>query len=301
MIVNRETSTAKNTPKRSALKKHSFLLRCFLFALPSIAGLITFYVFPYLRMLYMSMQKSSFSGEFAGLHHYIQLFKNELFRMSLLNAFRFALVSTVLVVFISLFVTLLLMRLPKRLQWFRHFFLFPILAPSVAMIMIWRTMFGDVELVNSLIAGIENGFKAMLPIYALFIWKNAGYCIILLLAAISRIPKTVVEAADLDGATGFGRLRHITIPLISPVLFFTAILMTLFSLRIFRESSLYYQTAFPPDAVYSVSYFINNHFNRLDYQRLSAASVIFSLIVLVVVSVGYRFDRLFAKSSGGDE
>jgi len=148
---------------------------------------------------------------------------------------------------------------------------------------------------------LDNEFKALLPLYALFIWKNAGYCIILLLAAISRIPKSVAEAADLDGASGFRRLWYITIPLISPVLFFASVLMSLFSLRIFRESSLYYQTAFPPDAVYSISYFINNHFNRLDYQRLSAASVIFSLAVLVVVSIGYRFDKLFTNSSGGDE
>jgi len=289
----------KTSPAANLFKRHSFLLRCFLFALPSLAGLLAFYVVPYLRMLYMSMQTSSFGGEFAGLYHYIQLFQNELFRMALGNAFLFALISTVLAVFLSLLVTLLLIRLPQRWQWFRHVFLFPILAPSVAMILIWRAMFGDVQLVNSLIAGLENGFKALLPLYALFIWKNAGYCIILLLAAISRIPKSVVEAADLDGASGFQRLRHITLPLISPVLFFTAILMTLFSLRIFRESALYYQTAFPPDAVYSISYFINNHFNRLDYQRLSAASVIFSLIVLLVVSVGYRFDKLFAQSSGG--
>ena len=249
----------------------------------------------------MSFQKSSFDAEFVGLHHYGELLKNELFRMSLGNALLFALVATVLAVGFSLLITLFLMKLPVRLQGLRYAFLFPLLAPSVAMIMIWRTMFGDVQLVNSLIAGLNNGFKAMLPLYVLFIWKNAGYCIILLLAAIARIPKSVVEAADLDGATGLQRLRYITIPLISPVLFFTAILMTLFSLRIFRESSLYYQTAFPPDAVYSVSYFINNHFNRMDYQRLSAAAVVFSLVVLIVVSVGYRFDKVFEKAMGGDE
>jgi len=282
-------------------KKYSFQIRCFLLAVPSLLGLMLFYVFPYVRMLFMSFQKGSFNPEFVGLYHYGELLKNELFRMSLKNALLFAGLATLLTVLFALMITLLLMRLPKRLQGVRYAFLFPLLAPSVAMIMIWRAMFGDVQIVNTLIVGLDSGFKALLPIYSLFIWKNAGYCIILLLAAISRIPQSVVEAADLDGATGFQRLRHITIPLISPVLFFTAILMTLFSLRIFRESSLYYQTAFPPDDVYSVSYFINNHFQRLDYQRLSAAAVIFSLVVLIVVSVGYRFDKVFEKATGGDE
>ena len=184
----------RTTHSANPFKRHAFLLRCVLFALPSLTGLLMFYVFPYMRMLYMSMQTSSFGGEFAGLHHYIQLFRNGLFRMSLYNAFRFAVVSTSLSVVLSLLVTLLLIRLPKRLRWFRHVFLFPILAPSVAMILIWRTMFGDADLVKSLIAGLDNEFKALLPLYALFIWKNAGYCIILLLAAISRIPKSVAEA-----------------------------------------------------------------------------------------------------------
>jgi len=283
------------------LKKNLFKLRFFLLAAPSIAGVFLFFVYPYIKMLYYSMQKSNFELEFAGLSHYISVFKNSLFQMALRNSLLFAAGATAAAVVLSLIITLLLLSLPKKLYWLRYSFLFPILAPSVGIILVWRVIFGDTNLVNALIKGIDNGFLAVLPIFALFLWKNMGYCVILLAAAVARLPKSVGEAAELDGASGIKKHFYITVPLISPTLFFTVILMLMFSLRIFRESYLYFQTDYPPDAVYTVPYFINNHFNRLDYQRLSAAAVIFSLFILVIISAGYCIDKILSRAAGGDE
>lgn len=286
----------KGVKRRSRL---SYRARCAALALPSLLGVAMFYVVPYGNMLYLSLLESNFSRKFVGLRNYIGVFQNKLFQLALANSFLFTVLATLLAVALALTLSLLLFSLASdRLRnVLRYAFITPMLLPTAGIVIIWRVLFADENLTQTLLQGLENGWRAVLPVLTLFIWKNTGYCLILISAAIGRLSPSVMEAAKLDGAGGFRIHRYMTIPLIRPTLFFCANLIVLYSFRIFKESYLYYETAFPPDSVYTVPYFINNHFLRLDYQRSAAAAVLFSAVVLILVLVGFRLDRSAIQDS----
>ena len=132
-----------------------------------------------------------------------------------------------------------------------------------------------------------------MPIYALFIWKYIGICIILLTAALTTIDREVYEAAKIDGAKIGTIYRKITVPMIAPTIFFTVLLSIVNSFKIFKESYLYYGNKYPPNHSYTLQYYMNNNFLKFDYQALATSSILTSLLVLVIVVLGLRIQRRF--------
>ena len=144
-------------------------------------------------------------------------------------------------------------------------FIFPMLVPTASVVVVWRTLF--------------DGSESVWPVYLLFIYKNIGLLIILLSAAFSTLEGDIYEAARLDGAHGFALHRKITLPLISPTLLFTVLIGVVYSFKVFRESYLYFGTSYPPDHSYTLQYYMNNQFLKLNYQSMAAASVMITLLL----------------------
>ena len=124
-------------------------------------------------------------------------------------------------------------------------------------------------------------------------WKNAGYNLILLTAALSMIPREISEAASLDGARGLSKLTRITLPMIAPALFFSGVMSVMQSLRVFKETYLLYG-AYPDPSIYLVQHYMNNHFAKLNYQNLTAGAIFFALLVGAVVALYYWLERRWA-------
>jgi len=159
-------------------------------------------------------------------------------------------------------------------------FFLPVLLPSASFVMFWQAYLNDIQPFNSLVL--------------FYIWKYAGLNIMLILTALCTVPKELIEAADIDGAGKFKKIRKILLPMISPTLFFTFILSIVNSLKIFRESYLLYG-AYPDENVYMLQNYLNNHFAKLNYQNISTASIFFALAVYTVVAGLFVVERRISE------
>ena len=152
--------------------------------------------------------------------------------------------------------------------------------PTASIVLVWKIIFPEISTV--------------IPIYLLFIWKNVGICVILMTAAFLSIDKCVFEAAKLDGASDFALHTRITILGIFPTLLFCNMLSIVNSFKIYKESYLLYGTNYPPNHSYTLQYYMNNHFLKLDYQKLSTSAVLTSVLVFVIVVVGLKIQRRYS-------
>lgn len=269
------------TAKRSSKFHLSFGTKCILCLVPSLLGLLLFYILPYLRVLYYSLINNQFKRDFVGLKNYQDAIQNEYFRLAFRNSLQLILVCVPLLLLLAILVSLGLTFLLKRLKLVRVVFILPMLLPTASVVLFFRQVFGSVE--NEL------------PLYLLFIWKNIGICIILLTAALTTIEEDIYEAARLDGAGGFSLHLHITLPLLLPTISFSTLMTIVNSFKIFRESYLYYGGNYPPSYGYTLQYYMNNNFLKFDYQALASSSVLTSFLVAAIVILFLLWERRYQR------
>lgn len=254
--------------------------RLTLLALPFIAGFLLFYLIPWLGAIRYSFVESAFDQRFVGLDNYAATLSNRYFRLSVLNTLILIALGVPILVAASLGLALLVERLGNELPVLRAALILPMLLPSSAVANVFSTL------------PLEEPRVALL---ALYVWKNAGFMMLIFVAALSVIPREVNEAALLDGAGQARRLLSITLPLIAGAVLFATILAVAYDLRLFREAYLLYG-AYPDERVYLTQHYINNHFYKLNYQRLTTASTLFMAALAVLVGCGVRMAGRF---SGG--
>ncbi|MEG1844605.1 MAG: sugar ABC transporter permease [Clostridia bacterium] len=269
------------------MRKYAFAL-----SLPFICGFLLFYVMPFFYSIYYSVIESAFSDAFVGPDNYVSVFSNKYYRLALTNTLEFTLIGVPMLVLLSLVLALMLHGLGGGHGTLRGAFILPMLLPTASVIPIVSQVFGNRGGAYLTLKGLGLGASQLvrLPIYLLYFWKNAGFNVILIMAALMMIPKVIYEAAALDGACGFRRFRSITLPLIGPTLFFVMVLSVVQSLRVFKEAYLLYG-AYPDPSIYLVQHYMNNHFYKLNYQNLTSGAIMFALIVYLLVAIGYRFER----------
>ncbi len=118
---------------------------------------------------------------------------------------------------------------------------------------------------------------------------------ILFLAALNNIPKDLLEMAELEGASSLYRMLHIKLRYLSPTILFVTILSLINSFKLFRE--VYLLTGdYPYESLYLLQHFMNNTFSSLDYQKLSAAAILMSIVMIVIIGLLYIAENRF----GGD-
>lgn len=250
----------------------SFHKKSKLCLVPSLIGILIFYLVPFIRVLYYSFIKSQFKKDFVGLQNYKDVLSNEYFQLALKNTVLLIIIAVPLILLFALLLSIVLVTTTKWLHRTRFAFVMPMVLPAAGVITIWKMVFAP--------------FDSAIPIYMLFFWKNTGILIIILTAAFSTIERQVIEAAELDGVSSFQKHRYITVPLIFPTILFSALLSIVNSFKIFRESYLYYASNYPPNHSYTLQYYMNNHFLKLNYQNLSVGAVITCMVILVIIGLG---------------
>lgn len=255
--------------------------KCKLCLLPSLIGTAVFFVLPYIRMLYYSVIDNQFRRNFVWFDNYIDTLTNVYFLLALKNSLLLIVICVPLLILLALAISLALSYGIKWVRKTRAAFVLPMVIPTASVVLIWRSVFA------------EN--TTVLPIYLLFIWKNIGICIVLMTAAFTAIESSIFEAARLDGAGTFALHTKITIPMIMPTVVFTALLSIVNSFKIFKESYLYYGTNYPPDHSYTLQYYMNNNFLKLDYQNLATSAVLTSIVVYAIVAAGMAIQRRYRQ------
>ncbi len=257
--------------------KKRYLRKCAMLLLPSFFCVSVFYLIPFFRVIYYSLIKNQFSRKFVWFENYKTVLQNTYFRMALKNSFLLIAIAVPVLVVAAFILSVLLQRFEGKWRLLRIAFIFPMLIPTASIVVVWRMLF--------------QGSESVLPVYLLFIYKNIGLLIILFSAAFSTLDNSVFEAARLDGAGGLRMHLGITLPLIFPTVLFNVLLAVVYSFKIFRESYLYFGTNYPPDHSYTLQYYMNNHFMKLNYQYLAAGAVLTSLLVYVIVLVGVKLQK----------
>lgn len=240
------------------------------------------YLVPFLRSLQLSLLADMFSKVFTGFENYLIVLKNAYFRLALRNTMLFAVMSVTLSLGVAVILAYELSRLGGSGSFIRAGLVLPTLIPVAAIMeewSFWREYGGGEKLL------------ANLPILLLFLWKNVGLITLILEASFQRISGTVIDAARVDGAGELLILRKILIPALRPQLLFAGILLFSKSMGIYRESKLYFRSDYPPKGAYLLQYYMNNHFEKLEYEILAASTVILVGIVFLVVLFFYTEEK----------
>lgn len=271
----------------------------------SLIGILVFYIVPFGAIIYYSMVKSPLDRSFVFLDNYKALLANTAFRTAAVNTVTFSALAVPLAVILSLCLALMLETNIPGKSIFRTFFLSPMMVPVASIVLIWNVIFHYNGALNSLLLrfGIVkiDWMKSdlnQLVVVLLFLWKNLGYNMILFMAALNNIPKGLLEVAEIEGASGLYKFFRIKLRYLSPTMLFVTILSMINSFKVFRE--VYMLTgSYPFGKLYMLQHFMNNTFNSLDYQKLSAAAIVMCIAMIIIIAVLFIIENRFGKDVEG--
>jgi multiple sugar transport system permease protein len=241
-------------------------------------------------------------GHFVGAANYINLLHNEIFRRAAMNTLRFTCISVPLNMLLSLMLASVLHRVVYWRSPLRIGFVLPLVIPVASVVLVWQVLFGLDGALNGWL--VKQGLapqdwldssKAMYILILVYLWKNIGYNMILFLAGLHNIPAEYYEAASIDGAGAIRKWFSITLVYLTPTTFFVFIMSIINSFKVFRETYLL-TGEYPHESIYMLQHFMNNMFRTLDYQKLTSASLLMSLIIIVLVFVFYQVERRITNS-----
>lgn len=218
-------------------------LVAFLFLLPSLVGFILFYAVPAVRGFWISLTDWDLltEPEWVGLANYEKLISDREFRNSLWVTLRYVLWNIPLQTAIAVVIAVMMDRLTKSMV-VRALLIIPWLMPNVIVAMLWLWLMDPgLGLINQVWEGmgfegwgfLGNVDQAIPSIAVINIWRHVGYTALLIFAGLQTIPKSIYEAAAIDGATELRAFWHMTIPLLRPVLAFVLITSLIGSFQIF--------------------------------------------------------------------
>ncbi len=278
------------------------------FVTPALAVIGVFFLLPVLAAFALSLTDFDLYAladggnlRFVGLGNYVDLLQTPLFWKSLGNTFYFVVVGVPLSIAVSLAAALLLdSKLARFKGLFRTALFAPVVTTIVAVAVIWRyffhTRYGLVNYTLGLV-GIEpvdwlGDPSWSMPTIILFaVWKNFGYNMIILLAGLQAIPRDLLEAARIDGASLLQQLRHITLPLLKPTLLLVAIITTSGYFQLFAEPYVMTRGG-PLQSTTSVLYFMfEEGFKWWNLGRASAVAFLLFVLILGVTALMLRLGR----------
>lgn len=216
-----------------------------LFLLPTMAGLMILNIIPIFQTIYQSFFKTGAFGKgnvFIGLDNYNRMLHDVTVWQALLNTFKYAVIEVPFSIVIAIFLAVLLNRKMRGRTLYRTIYFLPMVAAPAAVAMVWRWLYNsEFGLLNHLlnmlglrsVNWVSNPEITYISIAVVGIWSVIGYNMVLFLAGLQEIPRDYYEAAELDGATGIRRFFHITLPLISPTMFFVTVTRVIGALQVF--------------------------------------------------------------------
>lgn len=268
-------------------------------ALPSLLGLTVFFIAPFAASLYLAMIDNAVMGHFVGLSNFLEVARSGAFRLALINTGAFIALCVPVNMVFPLFMAMLL-RKARHKNLFGLFFLLPLVIPSGSIVHFWKSLFGVSGVINgTFFAGAPvnwlNTDLARVIITLVFMWKNAGYNMVLFMAGLDLIPREYYECASLEGAGGLRQFFSITLVYILPTSFLVFLMSVINSFKSFKEIYLL-AGAYPHQSIYMLQHYMNNQFSSLNYQKLSAASYLLSVLIVAVVVLLFRFQHKLSQN-----
>ncbi|MFT5127069.1 MAG: multiple sugar transport system permease protein [Rhodothermales bacterium] len=263
-----------------------------LFCGPWIIGLSLFMLYPLAASVYYSFCDYSvlLPPVFVGVSNYVDLFQDPIFWQSLWNTLFFAVGSVVLGLGAALILALLLNCRVRGITFYRTIFFLPTLVPIVAGSILWMWMYnGDNGIINTLLgqigiqgpAWLGDPRFAKIAIVIMSVWA-VGHAMIIMLAGLQDVPVALQEAAIIDGANFWQRLLHVTLPMITPVIFFNLIMGIIGGLQVFTQAFIMTGATGAPErsTLFYVLHLYNVGFEDLRMGYACAMAWILFLLIL---------------------
>ncbi len=264
------------------------------FILPTMIGLIILNIWPIFDTIIQSFFKTGDFGKgniFIGFQNYKTILGDPEIWQALLNTFKYAIVEVPFSIAIALVLAVLLNRKMLGRAAYRTIFFLPMVAAPAAIAMVWRWLYNsEFGLLNHLLGTktnwISNPSIAVFAVAIIGIWSIMGYNMVLFLAGLQDIPRDYYEASSIDGANGINQFFNITIPLLSPTIFFVAITRVIGGLQVFdlifmvmdKNNPALYKTQSLVYLFYQES-FVNNN------KGMGSAIVVFLLMIIMIITV----------------
>ena len=275
----------------------------YLFIAPMVLGLALLSAGPILATFGISLTSWDLlrPPDFVGLDNYVRLVDDKRFLIALRNTTFYTVVSVPLGLALSLGLALALNQAIRGISWIRTMYFLPLVTSAIAVGLVWAWIYSPTSgLLNQFLGvfgiptqkWVSDPFWAMPSIIAMSIWQGLPANTIIFLAGLQAIPSTYYDAASVDGAGRSGRFRHVTLPLLTPSLFFTGILSLIGAFQVFDQVFVLSRPGKPTDATITMVYFIyENGFRNFKMGYASAASWVLFLIVAALMFVYFRSQR----------
>lgn len=303
-FITRKTDDNEKKSKRSSKKKRSDWFWGYLMILPTVGGLAVFYIWAFLKNLYYSFTDLGSFGNYSwvGLANYKKLLTDPAIPKALYNTFKYTIISVPLSICISILIAILLNSEIKGLTVYRTLYFLPAVTMPAAVAMMWKWLYnGQYGLINQILAklGIEGHAWIADPKYAMGaliivgIWSSLGMNIIYFLAGLQGIPRVYYEAAEIDGAGPFRQFFSITLPLLTPTIFFVLITSLISALQMFDLIFMMIsKTSMAVDSTMSIVYlFYKNAFEFHNKGYASAISIILFIIILIITVIQLKLQK----------
>lgn len=265
---------------------------------PTIIGLIILNIIPIFQTFYMSFFKSGDFGRgniFVGLQNYKHMFQDTQVWGAVLNTLLYTVIVVPITVIIALVVAVLLNTKIKGRDVYRTIYFIPMVAAPAAVTMIWKWLYNyKFGLINHMLSKIgikginwiDDPNVALISVIIIGIWSAIGYDMVLFLAGLQEIPKDYYEASNIDGASHVRQFFSITVPLLSPTLFFVVVTSIITSMQVFDVIYMMVDVTSPAynKTVSLVYLFYNNSFKYAN-KGYGSAIVMLLLAIIMVITV----------------
>lgn len=263
------------------------------FIAPSIILICILNLWPIAQTIWFSLNrvKGFETPQWIGIDNYIAVLQNSEFTQALLNTVIYAVVTVPVGVALSLITAVFLNASIKCKSFFRVCYFLPVISAPAAVAMVWRWLynadFGFINYILSMIGvkgpnWIGDNHTVLISVMIVGIWAMVGYNMVILLAGLQDIPKTFYEAAEIDGAGGLRKFIYITVPLVSPTLFFVVLTTVISSLQVFDHIYMMIDSTNPAlKSAESVVYMFYKY-TFLQYDKGYGSAIATVLLVLVL-------------------
>ena len=270
----------------------------YLFILPAIAGTLIFIIIPVFCSFGLSFIKWDLLNpiEFVGMNNYIAIFNDKLFYKILLNTVIFAISTSLFGIIIPLILASVINNKIRGSEFFKSAYFLPFITPMIVIGIVWQWIFDpNIGILNNILKIHINWLYdtnfALPALIIVSVWKLIGYNMIIFLSSLCGISNSLFEAAKIDGANSFQTFKNITIPLLSPTIFFVVIITAISSFQVF--DLIYVMTEGGPlDSTNVLVYAIyKNAFEYFNIGKASAIAYVLFFIVLILTLIQWKLRK----------
>lgn len=272
------------------------------YILPSLCGVLFFYGIPFILSFYYTLLNNMGEKKFIGLKNFSKTLHNPMFQRGLTNQSLFIAIGVPLCFILAMILALHIRKLKKGKKFIFLVSIIPFVIPSGTSTYFWRCIFDVNGLTNKVLYSLNipmvnwyNSKWVMAIAVVIFIWKNIGVTSLILYVGLNQIPKEYYEMADMEGINRFQKIYKITLVYLMPIIFISILLLVINSFKIFKEIYLLFGN-YPNENIYLLQHYMNNHFFRLNLQKLTTASYILFIIIGAFICLMFLLQKRYSDT-----